>query len=291
MLRRGERRNGERRRSRDGLDEEVVAGEAAVARPALGVQEAEGRPPIGRSVAVLRDPDLGPLANDLPPEPDPAASSQLEPEARPFLEGGTERGGGLGRLEDEEERTGAPGKRGEAGDLVGRAGRGPGRFVRQCWYRLPSVGARPGQVEDEDVHRPRLEKRPCHRQRLLDRSRDEDGEPLEPDAPGDGLDGVEAPGEVDPGDKGPAGLGLGGRPERECRRTARACTAESDGPGARQAAGHEEGIELGEAGRGHSVDVAARDAGGGMGRRVGRATRKRQPGPEHRLLPAGKGEE
>ncbi len=100
------------------LRQELVAGEAAVARPTLRVEEAEDRPPIRRPVAVLRDADLGPLPDDLPPETDPAGPPQLEPEARALLEDRPERGG-AGRLEDEEERPGPPGEGDEAGQLVG----------------------------------------------------------------------------------------------------------------------------------------------------------------------------
>ncbi len=129
MLRRKEGGGGERggglgwRDTRDGLGEEVVAGEAAVARPALRVEEADGRPPVRRPVVILRDADLGPLAHDLAAKADPATAPQLEPEPGAFLQGGPERRGSPGGLEDEEERPGAPGERDKPGELVG----GPGR--------------------------------------------------------------------------------------------------------------------------------------------------------------------
>ncbi|HYN49150.1 MAG TPA: hypothetical protein VER83_09815, partial [Candidatus Nanopelagicales bacterium] len=95
----------------DGLGEEVVAGEAAVARPALRVEEADGRPPVRRPVVVLRDTDLRPLAHDLVAEANPATAPQLEPEPGTLVEGGPERRGNPGGLEDEEERAGATGER------------------------------------------------------------------------------------------------------------------------------------------------------------------------------------
>ncbi|MCU0483926.1 MAG: hypothetical protein MUC54_06620, partial [Chloroflexi bacterium] len=55
--------------------------EAAVAVAALGVQDPELRPAAGRTVAVAGDPDLCPLADDLPPEPDPALAPELEAQA------------------------------------------------------------------------------------------------------------------------------------------------------------------------------------------------------------------
>ncbi len=64
------------------LRQELVAGEAAVARPAFRVEEPECGPPVRRPVAVLRDADLRPLADDLPPEPHPAGPAQLERKAR-----------------------------------------------------------------------------------------------------------------------------------------------------------------------------------------------------------------
>jgi len=247
--------------ARDGLGEEVVAGEAAVARPALRVEEADGRPPVRHPVVVLRDADLRPLADDLAAEADPAAAPQLEAEPGTLLQGAPERRGNPGRLEDEEERAGAAGERDEAAEPV----RGPGRAgTAATGGRRRARGGpvpRPREIEDEEVGRPCLEERPCHRERLVDGARDENREPFQAHAAGHRLHGVEAPGEVHPGDEGAAGLGLRDRPQGEGRRAAGSVAPEGDRPGPREATGREQRVELGKAGGDAPVDAPRQLAG------------------------------
>jgi len=276
--------------ARDGLGEEVVAGEAAVARPALRVEETDGRPPVRRPVVVLRDADLRPLADDLAAEADPAAPPQLEAEPGALLQGAPERRGNPGRLEDEEERAGAAGERDEAAEPVGepgRAGAGAAGGRRRmddgrCRARQGPVPC-PREVEDEEVDRPRLEERPRHRERLVDGARDEDREPLQAHAAGRRLHGIEAPGEVHPGHEGAAGLGLRDRPQGERRRAAGSVAPESDRPGSREAAGCEQRVELREAGGDAVVDVPRRLAGERPGR--GRGCRMGAAGQGHQRRP------
>ncbi len=249
------------------LRQELVAGKAAVARPALRVEEAEGRPPVRRPVAVLRDADLRPLADDLPSEPDPAGPPQLETKPR-AVEGGPDGRGSIARLQDEEERPGPSSERNEPGQLVdearrasatrgrshGSGGRGVGRG------RSRGGGLRPAtrEVQDEDIDRARLEEAARHRERLPGRTWDEDREPLEAHPAGSRLDRVEAPGEVDPGDQRATGLGLRDGPQGQRRRAARSGTPERDGAGPREAAGRQQRIQLGEAGGDHPVHVPCR---------------------------------
>ena len=268
MLRQGGGDGGEGRGARDGLGEEVVAGEAAVARPALRVEEADGRPPIRRPVVVLRDADLRPLPDNLAAKADPAATPQLEPEPGALLEGGPERRRNPGGLEDEEERTGAPGERDETAELVGglrRAGRrgtaaaAGQRRAHDGRCRAPDGPVpRSRKIEHEEIDRPRLEERPRHRERLFDRVRDEDREPLQAHAASNRLHGIQAPGEVHPGHEGATGLGLRNRPQDEGRRTAGSAAPENDRPGPRETAGREQRIETREAGGDASVHVPLR---------------------------------
>jgi hypothetical protein len=283
--RRGTRGAGSIRGSREGLGEEVVAGEAAVARPALCVEEADGRPPIRRPVVVLRDVDLRLLADDLAAKANPAAASQLEPEPGALLESSPERRANPGGLEDEEERTGAPGERDEAAELVGglrRAGR-RGTVAAAGRRRAHDGRCRtPGgpvphsrKIEHEKIDRPCLEERPRHRERLVDRVRDENREPLQAHAASNCLHGIQAPGEVHPGDEGTTGLGLRNRPQGEGRRAAGSAAPKDDRPGPRETAGREQRIEIREAGGDASVDAPLRLArelpGRGRGCRAGGA--------------------
>ncbi len=119
--------------------------------------------------------------------------------SRPF---GLARSGSPTRrwLEDDEERAGSPGERGQTSESFGEA-RGtlePG-----------------GQVDDEQVDRSSLEECAGHRETLVEVGRSEDDEPLELDPASDGLDRVEAPIEVQPGDDRARGLGLGDETEGE----------------------------------------------------------------------------
>ena len=163
-----------------------------------------------------------------------------------------------------------------------RAGR---RRARRGRCRAPGGPVpRSREVEHEEVDRPRLEERPRHRERLVDRVRDEDREPLQAHAAGNRLHGIQAPGEVHPGDEGAAGLGLRNRPQGEGRRAAGSAAPEDDRPGPREAAGREQRVELREAGGDAPVDAPLRLArelpGRGRGCRVGAAGQghERRPG-------------
>ncbi len=239
-------------------------------------------------MVVLRDANLCPLPDDLPPEADPAAPPELQAKPGALLEGSPQRDGRIGRLENEEERPGVPGERHEASQLIGGArrtgsaaagalsaaagalgGATPGALGGAAAGVLPAGIGRPlgwqavpgrplpraREVEDEEVDRPCLEQRPGHRQRLTRGFRGEDGEPLQAHAPRDRLDGIEAPGEVDPGHERAPGLGLGGNPKGERGRPAGARPAEGDRAGSREAAGREQRVELREARGDHPVRV------------------------------------
>jgi hypothetical protein len=234
-------------------------------------------------VAIFRDADLRPLADDLPAQPYPAGAAQLERQARPLGQRSPEGGRRLGGLEDEEERPGPAGECDEAGEPVGEArlpapaidspagGRRPRRGPGWVSHR---DGGRPrggpagglGQVQNQDVHDPALEERAGHGKRLVERGRGEDGEPLEAHAPADRLDRVEAPREVDPGGQRTPGLGLGHRPQSERGRPARSAPPEDDRAGPWQAAAGQESVQLGEAGGDRPADGPCRLPGERPGR-------------------------
>jgi hypothetical protein len=60
--------------------EEVLPAKAGVPIAALRVEDPEGRPPTRRAIPVARDEGLGPLTDDVTPEPDPRPPGELEPE-------------------------------------------------------------------------------------------------------------------------------------------------------------------------------------------------------------------
>lgn len=217
--------------------EEVVSTEATVAFTALRVEDPEGRPPPRRAVAIAGDQRLGLLAHDVSSEPDPGATRELEAEPGRPGHGARQVAGETRRLEHHEQRLRAPGQGREAVEAIGQAS----RTVRG--------GETPaGQVQDEQVHRAPGQQRAADGQPFIEGLRSDDHQPLELDAAGDGLDRVEAPGEVDPGHDGPGCLGLRGEPMNERGPTARTVAADGDARRARQAAGSQDGVEVGEAG-------------------------------------------
>jgi len=185
--------------------EEIRVAEAAVPLATLGVEDPELRPSPRRPVPAAGDEHLGPLADDVPPEPDPGPPGQLETQPGRFGDGGRETRDQPRWLEGDEERLGPASEPGQATQPLGDLGR-------------RRAGVRAGrQVEDEDVDRAAGEEHPGDRQALVEGLGRQDDEPVEADAAGDGLDRVERSGEVQPGDDRAVGLGLGDEPQGEGR--------------------------------------------------------------------------
>ncbi len=177
----------------EGVDEERVVRQARVPFAALGVEDPERRPPPRRAVAVVGDERFGALADDVAAQADPRPTSQFETDPGRLVDRGGEAAAGQAarpwRIEDQEQRLGAPGERGEPMESIGDLRRrvGPGQ-------------ATAGQVEDEQVHRASGQQAAGDAQALVQAGRSDDHEPLEADAAGDGLDRVEAARQVQPGD-------------------------------------------------------------------------------------------
>ncbi|HYM83436.1 MAG TPA: hypothetical protein VEY67_04725 [Candidatus Dormibacteraeota bacterium] len=220
------------RSSRWTLVEEGRPPEAAIARSSVRIEDPDLGPSPRRARAVPCDLHLGPLTDHVATKPDPRASAQLEAEsdgrAEPAL------GATTGRLEDDEQGAGATCEGGQPGERIGQAG---------------SALQPRGEVEEQQVDRAALEERAGHREPLVDRGGRDDHEPFEADASGDGLDGVERSVEVHVRHDGPGRLGLRREAERESGPAARGVAAEGEAGAARDAAGPEDRVELGEAGR------------------------------------------
>jgi hypothetical protein len=181
--------------------------ETAVPLATLGVEDPELRSFPRRPVAAAGDERLGPLADHVPAEPDPAAALELEAQPGRFGDGGRETGDQPGWLEGDEERFGPPGETRQATQPLGDPGR---RGARVRTGR---------EIDDEDVDRATGEEHPRDRQAFVEGVGRQDDEPVEPDAASDGLDRIERPGEVQPGDDRAVGLGFGDEPQGERRGT------------------------------------------------------------------------
>lgn len=246
---------------RELVDEKVFPAEAGVTLTAVRVEDPERRPAPRRAVAVPGDQRLRALADDVAPEADPRTPSQLQAETGRFGDGAGQTAGEAGRLQHDEQRLRSPGQGGETSEPVGDSGR-------------PIRGSETatGQIQDEQVHRAPGEQRAADGQALVERLGGDDHQPFEADAPGDGLDRIEAPGKIEPSHDGTRGLGLRGEPEHEGRPTARSVAADGDARRARQAARSQDRVEGGKPGRDDPV------VGSGLGPRLdlGRLIRKRR---------------
>jgi len=250
--------------------------EALVPLAALGVEDPQLRPPPRRPVAAPGDERFGPLADDIPTQPDPARPPELEAEPGRFRDRGRETGGEARRLEGDEERLGPAGERSQASQPVGdlRRGRAGDRMGRQ--------------IDDEDVDRSGGQEHPGDRQPFVEGLGCEDDEPVETDAASGGLDRVERAGEVQPGDDGAVGLRLGNQPEGERGGAGarRALQRHAGVPRQAQPTRPDDRIELREAGPDDPLDASsrlARGRGNELGWVVERLDRQRRGGqrPDH----------
>jgi hypothetical protein len=228
--------------------EEIRVAETAVPLATLGVEDPELRPSPRRPVAAAGHERLGPLADDVPPEPDPCPPRQLQPQAGRFGDGGREPGGQPGWLEGDEERFRPPSEPGQPTQPLGDLGRG-----------RAGVRAR-REIDHEDVDRATGEEHPGDRQALIEGVGGQDDEPVEPDAAGGGLDRIERLGEVQPGDDRAVRLGLGHEPEGNGRGTGARGTAQRDAGAPREPARPDDRIEGREAGPDDPLDAGPRVA-------------------------------
>ena len=219
---------------KNGGNNKVFAAEAGVALAAVRIEDSERRPPAGWAGPVASDDHLRSLADDVTPEADPRSASQLETDSCRLANGG---GDGLDearRLQDHEADPGPPGQRREPAETVGDA---RGAFDARR------------EIDDEEVHGSAREQRAGDRETLVGVARREDHEPLRADATSDGLHRIEGRGEIHPGHDRARGLGLGNESQGERRPAAGEVTPEREAHPARQAAGAEDRVERGEAGR------------------------------------------
>lgn len=249
-----------------------MAGEAAVALPAVGVEDPELRPSPRRPEPVAGDGHLGLLAHHVAPEPDPGASRQLQAEAGRFGDGRGETSGQAGRFERHEQRLRPAGQGDEAAKPVGdlRMGRAGIRMWRQ--------------IEDEEIDRPSREERARDRQPFVERRRGEDDEPVQANAAGDGFDRIERPGHVEPGDDRALRLGLCREPERERGLSGARLTAERDAGAARQATRTQNRVKIAEAGPDDPLAGLRRRGDGALVRQ--RRRRQRADDPRSCRAPA-----
>lgn len=255
--------------------EEVVAAEAGVPVAALRVEDPQPGPAARWAPPVASDQRIGLDAHDLAPATDPAAAMELEPEMRtlhdrPARPVASRHGPRIG-LDDHHQR---PGPASDGGEPVD-----PRRHRRPT----PTTDR---QIEDRHVDRPGGEKIAGHGQRLVERGRDEDGQPVHPDATGGRLERIEAAHAIDPADDRAGRLGLRDEAERQRRDAGRPGPGQDHAPAARHAGRAEDGIEGGEAGPERRLEPGDR-TGIGIRQRIDRQrAHHRGDRPRRRITPA-----
>jgi hypothetical protein len=214
------------------VDQQGVPSETRVPLAALGVEDPERRSTPRRAVAVVGHERLGPVADDVAPEPDPRPVRQLEPDTGRLGDRVRETTAESGRVEDQQQGLGAPRERGQSMQPVADACRlvGPGQSTT-------------GQVEDEQIDRPTGQQAPGDAEALVEAGRRDDDEPVEVDAASDRFDRIEAARQVEPRDDRALGLRLGDDPETQRRAAARPFAADRDAGRLGQTARPEDRVE------------------------------------------------
>lgn len=99
--------------------EEPIPAQAGIPVAAVGVEDPELRPSPRRPEPASGDDHLRPLAGDIPSEPDPCPTDEIELESGRLAERLAEARWEVGRLEDDERRRGPAGERGESLESLG----------------------------------------------------------------------------------------------------------------------------------------------------------------------------
>ena len=225
-------------RPRRHLSQKLAPGQAGVAQPALRVQDSHLGRPAGRTEPIPRHANLDPLAHHVPAESDPRPPGQLQPECRDLGQDPSQSGRKARWLQDEHLDAGSTGQR-----------RQSPKSLRQARRRYPGSGRGPGlQVQQQQVHRSILEEHRRHRQRLLERTRRQDDEPVELDSPSHGLHRIKAPGQIQIRHDPTRGLSPGDGLERERRLAAGPIAVQRGRRRARQPAQSQDGVQSPEPG-------------------------------------------
>ena len=249
--------------------EERIPTEAGVPVAAIRVEDPELRPPPRRAESVPGDHHLRPLPDDVPAEPDPRPTGELEPKTGRFSERLVKARREAGRLEDDEHSAGPTGERREPMETIGNRRsprRSPGARPRGHPSRAEILASVTEEVDEKEVDRPALHERSSHREAVVDRFRGKDDEPFEADPPGDRLDRIEAPGQVEVRDDRPARLSLGREAESESRLAAREIAPDGNARFTGDTARPKDRVERGKASPDDPA-VIAPDGRAGRGRR------------------------
>jgi hypothetical protein len=220
------------------FSQKLVPRQAGIAQPALRVQDPQLRCSTGWREPIPRHANLGPLPHHVSSQSDPRSAAQLQPQ-RSNLGKGTGQGGWKARrLKDEQLNAGSTGQSRQSAESLPKG---------RCRYRSP-LQRLERQVQQQQVDGSILEEHRRHRQRLLERTRRQNDQPVEPDAPSHGLDWVQASGQIQIRHDPAGRLRLSHCLQRESGLAAGPIAVQGSGRGARQTAQPEDRIQGAKAG-------------------------------------------
>ena len=220
------------------LRQQFLPGEAGVPGATVRVQDPYLGGSTRRPEPVARHANLRPLADHVPPQPDPRPPAELQPQGRYLAQRAGESRWQARRLEHDQLD---PGPAGEGRQSAEPFGQGRGRDAG-------AVERPVRQVEQQEIDRSVLEQHRRHGHRLGERIGREDDEPFQPHPARDRLDRVEAPGQVQVCDKSAGGLGMGGGLQRQRGLATGPVPVECSGRSAWQAAKPKDRVQGGETG-------------------------------------------
>jgi len=225
------------------LSQKLAPRQAAIAQPALRIEDLQLSSPAGRPIPIPRNSDLSQLPDHIPPQPNPGAPAQFQPQGGYLGQSAGQSRWKVRRLQNEQLDAGPAGQRSQPAESLRQSrGRNPGTIQRS---RL--------QVQQQQVDCSILEEHRRHRQRLLERSRRQDDQPVQLDATSHGFDRIQAPGQIQIGHDPACRLGMGRGLQRERRLAARPIAVQSGGRCTRQPAQSEDRIQSSKTGGYRSI--------------------------------------
>jgi hypothetical protein len=226
-----------------GLSQKLAPRQAGIAQPALRVENSQFRRPARRPEPIPCHANLGSLPYHVSPQSNPRSTAQLQPQRSDLAESTRQGGRKARRLQNEQLHAGSTGHRSQSTESI-----------RQFRCRNPCSLHRPGlEVQQQQVDGSILEEHRRHGQRLFQRIRRQNHQPVELDAPSHSFDRIQTPGQVQVRHDPAGGLGLSHRLQRERRLAAGPIAMEGGGRGERQTAQPEDLIQGAKAGGYRSI--------------------------------------
>jgi len=227
----------------------VASSEAGIAQPAFRIHDPQLGRATGRPESVACNANLRPLADDVPAEPDPRPTTQLQPQRRDLGQNAGQGRGKIRWLQHQQLNAGSTRKRSQSIESLGQDGR----------RKAGSIQRPMGQVQQQQVDSSILQQHRRHGQRFLERVRREDDKPLQLDSTTNRLYRIKAPGKIQIRHDSTDRLGLRHGLQRQRRFAAGSFAVKGSGCSTRKPAQSENRIQGQEAGGDSPIRRARQD--------------------------------